>query len=76
MLKEPTGNQPNTKTVNDKQYWWCPYHQNGNGQWVRHKPEDHKFKDGQDKSKSGGTSSSVPKADVEAAIAEFLEREE
>ena len=70
MLKAPTGGQAKTKTVNEKQYWWCPHHQGGKGQWVRHKPEDHK--DTKRKSKSANEDK-TPRADVNAAIAEFLE---
>ena len=40
MYKKPTGNEPTTKTVNEKEYHWC----NGNGahkpKWVRHKPSE------------------------------------
>ena len=75
MLKAPESGQAKTKTVNDKRYWWCPHHQEGKGQWVRHKPEDHKFKSSDDKSK-GKNKDNMPKADVAAAVAEFLEREE
>jgi len=30
------GNGPAQKTVNGKEYYWCPKH----NCWVRHKPED------------------------------------
>ena len=73
MLKAPQGDQKKSKNVNGKQYWWCPHHQDGKGQWVRHKPEDHK--DTKEKSHVA-SKNKIPKADVDAAIAEFLEREE
>ena len=75
MLQAPKDGESRTKTVKEKQYWWCPHHQNGKGQWVRHKPEEHKFKDENDKSKDK-RSNNTPKADVAAAVAEFLERDE
>ena len=76
MLKAPSSGQDKTKTVNHKKYWWCPHHQDRKGQWVRHKPEDHKLKGDDNKSKKSKDAKDTPKADVAAAVAEFLEREE
>ena len=76
MLKASSSGQDKTKTVNDKQYWWCPHHQDRKGQWVRHKPEDHKFKGDDNKSKKRKDVKDTPKVDVAAAVAEFLERKE
>jgi hypothetical protein len=73
---DASSGQAKTKTVNDKQYWWCPHHQDGKGQWVRHQPEDHKFKDDANKTKKGNDVRNTPKAGVAAAVAEFLERDE
>jgi len=39
-LIAPTANQPKTKTVNGKKYYWCLYHNNNKGQWVVHNPND------------------------------------
>jgi hypothetical protein len=36
MLKEPTGSKPKTKTMNQKEYHWCPNHKC----WTRHKPSE------------------------------------
>jgi hypothetical protein len=42
-LQPPTDNQK-TKTVDDKKYFWCPNHNDGKGQWVRHAPTECKGK--------------------------------
>jgi hypothetical protein len=36
MLKEPIGSEPKTKTVDEKEYHWCPNHKS----WTRHKPSE------------------------------------
>jgi hypothetical protein len=36
MLKEPTGSEPKTKMMNEKEYHWCPNHKC----WTRHKPSE------------------------------------
>jgi hypothetical protein len=33
---KPAENDPKSKTIDAKQYWWCPNHQ----AWVRHKPKE------------------------------------
>ena len=35
-IKEPKENEPKTKTVKGKTYYWCPYHK----LWTEHKPAD------------------------------------
>ncbi len=39
-LIAPIANQPKTKMVNGKTYYWCLYHNNNKGQWVVHNPND------------------------------------
>ena len=41
MLEAPKAGAPKSKMANDKEYHWCPKCAKGEGQWVRHKPEDH-----------------------------------
>jgi hypothetical protein len=36
MLKETTGSEPKTKTMNKKEYQWCPNQKC----WTRHKPSE------------------------------------
>jgi hypothetical protein len=35
-FEKPKENDPKSKTIDAKQYWWCPTHE----AWVRHKPEE------------------------------------
>ena len=36
MIIAPKDNDPKKKTVNSKEYWWCPRH----SAWTRHAPAD------------------------------------
>ena len=53
MITKPKEGEPHKKTMNGKEYHWCPNHQ----AWTRHKPEECKGKgfkfDSTDKGKSG-----------------------
>ena len=63
----PGTGQPKQKKVNDRQYYWCTHHRDGKGLWCAHKPEVHEKED--------NLKTSTPKANVEAAMAAFLDED-
>lgn len=68
MLIPPKEGESNSKTVNNKQYWWCPNH----NCWTRHKPTECKgvgINKGDNKDK-GGDNKQRKLTQALAAIAE------
>ena len=61
----PGSGEPKSKKVNDRQYYWCTHPSHGKGLWCAHKPEVHENDD--------QTKKNPPKANVEAAMAAFLD---
>jgi hypothetical protein len=65
-------NQDTTKVYNSKTYYWCKYHNNGNGMWVEHQLHECRNRE---RDESGTTPSAANTSSAEtqahAAIAEI-----